>query len=217
MSDLVIYLVLLALLAGFWIWELWLARKMSSLKAFISGKKDLPDDLKMKKHDLSEGCMTDVSSLDIGERRYREMTDNLHSLLKKHKDDMFVTLSLCPADLSDDCSRILHNLMPGDRLFLLRETVGRSVWFSVFHQGRLIGYISRSESAMIHDIMTDSVVSGAFVWKQNCFGECDFTDLEIVLFYHRRSATSRDNCIDCNTQPYKLSVEGQNPFILYQN
>lgn len=197
MSEITIYLLLISLLAGFWLWELWLSRK------------------KLFRKRTSDATVSDnrVTASNIGEIRYNEMSLNLSSLLKRHADDGFITLTLCPADLTSDCRRVLHDLVPGDRLCLCREISGGCVGFSVFHTGRLVGIISRSDSAKVDEIMKESVITGVYVWRQNCFGECDFTDLDVVLFYNARVISPCSNYMS----PYKLEFDGVHPFTLYQN
>lgn len=214
-SEIFIYLFLLLLIVAFWVWELWISKK--SIRKF-DPDEPLKGCVYSDEQPVDAGIYDPVGQTiaTLGPERYEKMTVNLSKLLKRHENDDFVTFKLQKEDLTEDCSKTLHNLIPGDRLFLLREDSDEGIVFKIFADGRMIGRLSHTDSYYVVSVMADSAVKGLYVWKQNCFGNCDFTDLDMVLFFESSSEVAFRN-FSAVSDPSRLKVSGLNQFNLYQN
>ena len=219
MVEIIVYLFLLLLIIAFWVWELWLSKKYERRRFGANDLKQhdpFGDQRPFNAHSASPEDSEKRLVKVLGKQRYESMTNNLTTVLRRHEADEFITLSLHPARLTADSEKILHNLAPGDRLFLLRDESSGIPVFKIFASGCLVGMLSPSDASCVDALMEDSVIRGAYVWRQNCYGDCNFTDLDIVLFFDVRLSDRYAGIVDPHA-PYRVDIEGLKPFTVYQN
>lgn len=222
MSDFTIYIFLLLLVVCFWAWELWVSKR--SRRSLSHDSTDvLYEDDDNNDHLNNPGLNTDnkviIKTLRVlGPERYGEMTKRLSSLMDKHKGEEFYTVSLEAVSLGKDCARVLHHLLPGDPLCLLRSENDGNMQFKVFSEGHLVGGISSENAVQLSRLMKYAYLSGIYVWRQNCYGcTCEDTNLDIIVFYSfkEKMTVVKESLFD--DIPFVMRVEGVNPFILIQN
>lgn len=201
MSELYLYIFLFVLVVGFCIWELWISRRNSPKNRHLC---DIVLD-----DDGNKSSFNAVYSQYAGkiEAEYDSCSADLSDLFKNHRDEDFDTLPLETVALSYDCREELYSLAPGDRLYLLKELGIEGVEFKVFSEGRLIGKLSFSNSLYLEDLMNIALIKGVYVWKKSNF------TLDLVIFYEYRDLCS----FSCCSEPFRLKIEGKQPFTLYQN
>lgn len=222
MSDFTIYVFLLLLVLCFWAWELWISKR--SRRPIMDDSADILYEEDDNNENLNNPKITTDENIKIktirviGQKRYDEMNDRLTRLLDKHRGEDFYTVSLEGVPLGKDSSRVLHHLLPGDRVCLLRSENGGNIEFKVFSEGRLIGSISSENAYQLSRLMKYAYLSGIYVWRQNCYGcRCKDIDLDIIMFYNFKEnmTVAKESLFD--DIPFIMRVEGINPFILIQN
>lgn len=200
MEDMTLYLLLLGLIGAFWIYEIYLTVK--SNRALRGVEKAAEEMAECEKMVMTPG--------------FNGAGGNLRAILSEHGAEEYFTLPLLESEIAQDAYEILHSLLPGDKLNILSGYSDSGDGFQVFAEGRMIGRLSAKNSGHILDIMRHGMLKGVFVWKQNCYGECDYTDLSIIVFYRTVSAEATRRRVDL-TRADRMEVKGRQPFFVFAN
>ncbi|MDE6143759.1 MAG: hypothetical protein K2F94_06765 [Muribaculaceae bacterium] len=219
MIDIVAYILILFILVGFWAWNLLIIRHRTY--TFHENSSDILYDDSDTNPIRNPDVILDTSMFNIvlrtlGWERYVNMTYNINKFLKKHKNNECYKVSLSKdyVGVSYDGANILHHLLPGDKVSMIRIELEGRVGFRVFSCGREIGILMDDDAKMTNRIMNNAVVTGMYVWKQNCYGNCGYTDLDIVMFfYFKRNVLP----LDWLGFPYIIKFGNPIPYFVFQN
>lgn len=130
-----------------------------------------------------------IWELWLSHREKRVQVRNRHAdisdagLLAINEEEPHMLLRLTEADAPADGLRELHSLTPGDQLAFMRRQEDGEFGYTVFSNGRMIGSLQFEDSVMVESLMSRRRVTGMYVYRQNCYGNCGYTDLEIILYY----------------------------------
>lgn len=134
----------------------------------------------------------DARTIDlIGEEAYREMTDRISRVLKKHKEDACLFVNLTCGPDSREGSEELHRLLPGMELSLVPCSQEGLECVDVYHNGARVGRLTLTEADTLYGTMSDNRVMGAYVAEQNCYGIEDSHQMGIIVFYEPKENRSR--------------------------
>lgn len=169
MADFAFCSILASVIAVLWAREFWLFRNRTT-----------------------NGYTQDMSSREgslkiLGPLEYQAMKERISDVMRSHQTHEFVTMSVKASEIGHDASEVLHHLLPGERVEL------SGLWedspeVTVYAKGRSVGKLSRYSGRAVREIMEKAILKGMYVWRQNCYGECNDTDLDVVLFYTKRNS-----------------------------
>ena len=152
----------------------------------------------------------------IGDEIFETMKVTVSNLLEHHKADKSLTISLTSGCESRQAARVLHSLLPGDELCLRRNVECGLELVDVYAAGFRIGRLVLGDAERAFNIMRRSEVTGVYVAEQNCYGECSGVDMKIILFFSSRVPFDTMEAEE-QEAPYKITVGGTKPIVLFQN
>lgn len=211
MSDFTIYLILASLLVAFWIWEIWDSKK-SATKDNLYAEGEKVGNIRTFSFNSNSGN----SALREEIENETEVADDSMAFLECHRNDECAALNISDSVATFYSRNLVQQLRVGDQLFLVRSFENRQVRYNVFFGGKCISQLSVLDSELIEELLTDSVITGVYVWDQNSDHIVNLINVKIVIFYRKRSEICRIRSSFCE-EPYKLHVNGPEPFFLFQN
>lgn len=212
MSDFTIYLILAGLLVAFWIWEIWDSRRNGENERLFADGDNVGNIRTMNYNGNSENS----AACDEIDYETEESTDESFAFLKAHQNDECAAVNISDTVATLYSRNLIQQLREGDQLFLVRSFENRQVRYNVFFGGKCISQLSALDSELIEELLTDSVITGVYVWKQNSDHIVNLINMKIVIFYRNRSEVCRIRSSFCE-EPYKLHINGPEPFFLFQN
>lgn len=147
---------------------------------------------------------------------HEDITQKVNHLITRHKADKCITVALTSGAASREASLRLHSLLPGDPLCLRRNVEGGLELVDVYSDGYRVGRLLLGDAENAFKVMRDSIMTGAYVAEQNCYGDPSSVDLKIILFFTPRQTPMGMSEIADET-PYKVTVNGSKPLVLFQN
>ncbi len=150
----------------------------------------------------------------IGDDNFERMRDTVENLLQRHVADKCINVELTSGADSEEGARRLHSLLPGDPLTLRKNTESGLELVDVYSDGYRVGRLLLGDADKAIDVMKNSSLTGVYVAEQNCFGDCSYVDLRLILFFTPRIAAENEQQADT---PYRFTINGPKPIILYQN
>lgn len=153
----------------------------------------------------------------LSDETYLQMTQRIDEILHRHRLDKSVTVHLSKGPDNEDGAAELHSLLPGDPLWLCRTIRDSLDVIDVYSGGYRIGTLTMSQARAVLDVMESAVVTGSYVSAQNCYGECSKVDLDLILFHSSREEYEARKSTAAEALPYRITVEGPQRIVLYQN
>lgn len=152
----------------------------------------------------------------IGDDAYERMAGAVDRLLVRHKADKCVSVVLTSGPDGPGAANELHHLLPGDPLCLRRSPETGIDTVDVYADGYRIGRLLLGDADQVLAVMETAVITGVYVAEQNCYSDCQGTDLRLIVFFTPRTGLSGQTAIESDT-PYKITVNGVKPIVLFQN
>lgn len=153
----------------------------------------------------------------LGERAYSRMVENVDSVIRTHRDDEFSIVSLTSGAETGEGGRRLHELLPGDALFLHRADSDDLRSVDVYSEGRRVGRLLLDDALQTEDLMENKSVTGIYVAEQNSFGACDHARLSLIIFYTDRGPGDFTQPRTQDGHEFMALSEGPHPLYLYSN
>ena len=150
----------------------------------------------------------------IGDDTFETMKFTVENILKRHKDDNGVTISLTSGCESAHASSVLHSLLPGDELSLVKNEECGLEMIDVYAAGYRVGRLLLGDADIALSVMRDNTLTGAYVAEQNCYGDCNIVDMKIILFFSPRASIEH---LSEKDTPYKITIDGVKPIVIFQN
>lgn len=119
----------------------------------------------------------------IGDEAYEKMVASVDDVIRRHSSDRCQSFGLSSGPDSDPGWRQLHKLLPGDPLWLRKDSDGGLDCIDVYSEGYLIGRLMLTAAEKAAEIMDSKTVTGAYVAEQNSYGDSNIVSLRIILFY----------------------------------
>lgn len=153
----------------------------------------------------------------IGNEAYDRMTSVVDSILRRHRLDCSVTVRLTAGPDSAEAAKEFHRLLPGDPLTLHRASENGCDFINVYSRGLRIGRLMLCDADVVSHVLASTVLTGCYVCEQKSYGNCDSMLMGIVVFHSdAETYKSRQGEADI-AEPYKMTVEGPQRIVLYQN
>lgn len=153
----------------------------------------------------------------LGEKKYSRMVENVDSVVYTHRGDEFITVGLTSGTDTGEGARRLHELLPGDPLFLHRADCDDLKTVDVYSEGRRVGRLLLDDALTAEGLMDKKSVTGVYVAEQNSFGACDHTRLSLIIFYTDRGPGDFTQPQMKNGHEFLALSEGPHPLHLYAN
>lgn len=156
----------------------------------------------------------------IGDDVYAEMSRRVDELLESHISDQCVTVQLTAGSECAEASKRLHALLPGDRLTLCRNVEEGVAMIDVYSDGYRIGRLLLGDAETVFDVMRESHITGVYVAEQNCYGDCPYVAMKIIVFHSPALAREWEirNERDSSVSTYKITFSiGDESLEVYQN
>lgn len=153
----------------------------------------------------------------IGDEAFDKMSENVDKILERHRADRSVNVQLTAGPDTPEGSAELHKLLPGDPLWLRKTVEGGMDVVDVYSGGFRIGRLMLGDAARVISVMDSAVVTGSYVSEQNGFGDCDEISLGIVVFHSTPQEYEARREQDADSRPWRITIEGPQRIVLYQN
>lgn len=127
----------------------------------------------------------------IGQEEFNKMSKRIEDILKKHKDQKCLCLTLTCGPNTKEGDNELHHVLPGEeiRLVLCMEEGVDSI--DAYHNGIRIGRFTLIESFIIHKLMKNNHIRGVYVGQQNCYCIEESQDIRLIVFYEPDGETHK--------------------------
>lgn len=119
----------------------------------------------------------------IGDENYAHMLENVNKVVERHGSDLCASIALTSGPVDDRGWQRLHQLLPGDSLWLSRNHSEGVDCVDVMADGYLVGRLLLTAARKAIDILEQQVVTGVYVAEQNSYGDSDTLSLRIIMFY----------------------------------
>lgn len=215
MSDYIYYIPLLMIIALAIAWRLACGNTRPRRMAHAT-----PADLQAAGRPLVDANVTDAERQTralIGNEAYDRMTATVDQILAAHRFDRSVSVRLTSGPESEEAAKELHSLLPGDTLFLRRTTDKGLDMINVYSHGLRIGRLMLSDAKSVSDVMDSAVITGCYVSEQNSYGDCDTASIGIIVFHSTSEEYAARTADNTQATPYKLTIDGPQRIVLYQN
>lgn len=153
----------------------------------------------------------------IGNEAYDNMTKVVDGILKHHRFDRSVTVMLTSGPENSEAAAELHRLLPGDSLCLRRTTDKGLDMINVYSKGLRIGRLMLGDADAVSAVMDSAVLTGCYVAEQNSYGDCDTSSVGIIVFHSSCEEFEARTADNDGRTPYKLTVDGPQRIVVYQN
>lgn len=189
-----------------------LARRMESAqKAFTQEIKH------ESAHPAPELSSEEYTRRLIGDEAYARMEKKVEHILRYHRGEKSINVSLTAGPDTEHGREELHRLLPGDPLWMRKNVEGGMDVIDVYSGGYRIGRLMLDDAAKALRIMRTSILTGSYVAEQNCWGNCDDVALGIILFHSSPEEYEARRHSEAGALPYRIVIEGEDPMVLYQN
>lgn len=221
MSEISVYILLFGIIGVLWLREIILSRKEVCLEQNSMYEDSFYDDADDGNSMHNPSFFNSHELFDrtiklLGYGKFEKMTNNLHKLVEAHEKYGYTIFSLNEGALDSKGGSVLHHLLPGDPVNFIRSDRGEAFNFDFFSSGSYIGSLSNEDSLILALLISRFRCKGIYVWEQNCYGNCKFTDMEIIVYCDTEDVKGPlwDSLF---LEPYKLKIKGKQEYILIQN
>ena len=153
----------------------------------------------------------------IGNEAYDRMTNIVDGILRHHRLDRSVSVRLTAGPDSEEAAKEFHRLLPGDPLTLRRASENDCEFINVYSRGLRIGRLMLGEAEVVSHVLASTVMTGCYVCEQQSYGDCDSMIMGIVVFHSDAETYKARQVATDMAEPYKMTVEGPQRIVLYQN
>ncbi|MDE5876047.1 MAG: hypothetical protein K2H47_00850 [Muribaculaceae bacterium] len=153
----------------------------------------------------------------IGNEAYDRMTSVVDNILRRHSRDCSVTVRLTAGPDSAEAAKEFHRLLPGDPLTLRRASENDCDFINVYSRGLRIGRLMLGDAEVVSHVLASTVLTGCYVCEQRSYGDCDSMMMGIVVFHSDAEIYKARQGEADMAEPYKMTVEGPQRIVLYQN
>ncbi|MBD5205892.1 MAG: hypothetical protein HDS84_05910 [Bacteroidales bacterium] len=126
----------------------------------------------------------------IGHKAYKEMTNRINNIVKRHRFQNSMTVSLTCGPDTFDGAHELHRLLPGEPLKLIMCRTSGVDTIDAYFNGVRIGRLALTEAYTISEVMKTNRIVGAYVAEQNCYGCLNSHQMNIIIFFEERKRQS---------------------------